>query len=392
MQQKKTPGLLMSAMSNVTFVWLALLSVFWGCAVGPNYRQPHLSVEPRWSEAPESRITAASQTEEWWLAFKDPEMDSLIERAIKGNLDLLLAQARIHEARATKRIQAASIWSELDATGSFSRTLQSQNAFEVAGSPVSASSIANQATNLFQPGFDASWEIDVFGGNRRSVESAQANLEASVYDRDDVRLTLLGDIASYYIDLRLYQKQVEIIQKNLDAQATTLKVTRDRYEEGLASGMDVAQEESQVESTASQLPSLETSCRQSIHRLGILLGEQPSALAEELSSTAPIPVAPHDMGLGMPSDLLKRRPDIRRDERKLAAAVANIGIATADLFPKFSLTGSTQLQSISASNVFSGESLLDHGANYHLANFSGRQDRRQYRQDHCAEGRSIDDL
>jgi hypothetical protein len=96
MQQKKTPGLLMSAMSNVTFVWLALLGIFWGCAVGPNYRQPHLSVEPRWSEAPESRITAASQTEEWWLAFKDPEMDSLIERAIKGNLDLLLAQARIH--------------------------------------------------------------------------------------------------------------------------------------------------------------------------------------------------------------------------------------------------------------------------------------------------------
>jgi outer membrane protein, multidrug efflux system len=192
MQQKKTPGLLMSAMSNVTFVWLALLSVFWGCAVGPNYRQPHLSVEPRWSEAPESRITAASQTEEWWLAFKDPEMDSLIERAIKGNLDLQLAQARIHEARATKRIQAASIWPELDATGSFSRTLQSQNAFEVAGSPVSASSIANQATNLYQPGFDASWEIDVFGGTRRSVESAQANLEASVYDRDDVRAYSAG--------------------------------------------------------------------------------------------------------------------------------------------------------------------------------------------------------
>jgi outer membrane protein, multidrug efflux system len=342
-----------------TVFWLAAVAV-WGCAVGPNYRAPNFPVEPRWSEAPEHSSTAASQVSDggWWLIFKDAEMTSLVERAIRANLDLRLAEARIHEARATERIQAAPLWPDLDATASFSRTLQSQNAFQSLGGSLPAGySISNQATNLYQPGFDASWEIDVFGGTRRSVESAQASLKASIYDRSDVLLTLLGEVASDYIDLRLYQKQLEVTQNNLDAQNGTLKLTRDRLEGGLASELDVAQQESQVASTASEIPTLETSCRQSIHALGILLGEQPGSLSRELSSPAPIPAATPEIPLGLPSDLLRRRPDIRRDERKLAATVSNIGVATADLFPKFSLTGVSQFQSVSVSNLFSAGSL-----------------------------------
>ena len=294
----------------------------------------------------------------WWLAFKDPELTSLVERAVKANLDLQLAEARVREARATKRIQAAPLWPELDATASYSRTLQSQNAFQSIGAPLAAGfSVSTQPTNLYQPGFDASWEIDVFGGTRRSIESAQASLQAAVYDRDDILLTLLGEVSSDYIDLRSYQKQLEVTQNNLEAQAGTLKLTRDRLEGGLASDLDVAQQEAQVATTASQIPTLETSCRQSIHRLSILLDEQPGALSGELSPSAAIPVAVPEVPVGLPSELLRRRPDIRRDERKLAAAVANIGVATADLFPKFSLTGAAQLQSVSVSNLFSQGSL-----------------------------------
>lgn len=339
---------------------LAVLGVLWGCAVGPNYRQPKIPVESGWSEAAANKNTSPSQTglDQWWLVFKDPELSSLVERAIKANLDLQLAEARIHEARATTRIEAAPLWPEFDATSSFSRTLQSQNSAQIGSTSLSAVSvISNQPMNLYQQGFDASWEIDVFGGTRRSVESAQASFEASIYDRNDVLLTLLGEVASGYIDLRSYQKQLEVTENNLAAQTGTLKLTRARYEGGLASDLDVAQQEAQVASTASQIPTLETSCRQSIHGLGILLGEQPDALSEELSSPAPIPVAPPELPLGLPSELLRRRPDIRRDEKKLAATVANIGVATADLFPKFSLTGATQLQSISVSNLLSEGSL-----------------------------------
>ena len=218
-------------------------------------------------------------------------------------------------------------------------------------------SVSNQPTNLYQPGFDASWEIDVFGGTRRSVESAQASLEASIYDRNDILLTLLGEVASDYIDLRSNQEQLQVTENNLAAQTSTLKLTRDRYEGGLASDLDVAQQEAQVASTASQIPTLEISYRQSIHGLGILLGQQPDALSEELSSRAPIPVAAAELPLGLPSELLRRRPDIRRDEKKLAATIANIGVARADLFPKFSLTGATQLQSVGVGNLFSAGSL-----------------------------------
>jgi NodT family efflux transporter outer membrane factor (OMF) lipoprotein len=269
-----------------------------------------------------------------------------------------LAEARIHEARATTRIEAAPLWPEFDATGSFSRTLQSQNSAQIGSTSLSAVSIiSNQSMNLYQQGFDASWEIDVFGGTRRSVESAQDSFEASIYDRNDVLLTLLGEVASGYIDLRSYQTQLEVTENNLAAQTGTLKLTRARYEGGLASDLDVAQQEAQVAATASKIPTLETSCRQSIHSLGTLLGEQPDALSQELSSPAPIPIAPPELPLGLPSELLRRRPDIRRDERKLAAAFANIGVATADLFPKFSLTGATQLQSISVSNLLSEGSI-----------------------------------
>jgi outer membrane protein, multidrug efflux system len=210
--------------------------------------------------------------------------------------------------------------------------------------------------DFFKTGFDAAWEIDVFGGTRRSVEAAEASVQASVEDRRDVLVTLLGDVATNYIDLRGFQRRIEVAQENLKAQQETLDLTRVRFDAGLASDLEVAQAQGQVNTTAAQIPSLQTGLKQAAYRLDVLLGAQPGTLWSELSKDMPIPALPPQAHVGLPADLLRRRPDIRRAEQQLAAATAQIGAATADLYPKFSLAGNIGLQSISASDWISAQS------------------------------------
>ena len=210
--------------------------------------------------------------------------------------------------------------------------------------------------NLFKTGFDAVWELDIFGGTRRSIEAAQATLAASIEDRHSVLVTLLGDVAKNYIDLRGLQRRLAVAQANLQAQQDTLDLTKIRFDAGLASDFDVAQAEGQVKTTAAQIPTLQTALKQTAYRIDILLGAQPGASWSELAKDAPIPALPPEARVGLPADLLRRRPDIRSAERQLAAATAQVGAATADLYPKFFLLGSIGLQSISASDWFSGPS------------------------------------
>jgi NodT family efflux transporter outer membrane factor (OMF) lipoprotein len=328
--------------------------------VGPDYQRPDVPVPARWSEAPQATPATAPPPAEWWKAFRDRELDSLIDRATRANLDLALAEARIREARADRRIAIAPLWPRVDASGSYTRSWQSENAFATspAGGQGAPGGIPSQPSNLYQIGFDAGWEIDVFGGLRRSVEAAQANLEASIYDRGDVLLTLLGEVSRNYIEVRSFQRQLDVTRRNLEAQRDTLGLTRARYQGGLASDLNVAQAEAQVSTTESEIPTLETSYKQAVHRLGVLLGAEPGALSEELAVTSPIPVAPPELPSELPSEVVRRRPDIRRAEWQLAAATAEVGVATADLFPKFSLTGTTGLESLSASDLFTGGSKL----------------------------------
>jgi len=325
-----------------------------GCAaVGPNYHVPHVDVPARWSEAPSASAPAPETPSCWWLEFEDPELNSLIDRAVAANLDLQNAEARVREARANRLVAKAPLYPSVSTTGSFTRSQLSQNA---AGTTQAAGERSIPPTNLYQAGFDVSWEIDVFGGIRRSVEAATDTLQATAYDREDVLLTLLAEVARNYIELRGFQRQLEVTRQNLDSQTDTLNLTRARYQGGLATDLDVARAEAQAETTASDLPTLEISYGQAVHRIGVLLGEDPGALADELSPNRPIPGAPSALPPGLPSDLLRQRPDIRRSERQLAAATAQIGVATADLYPKFSLSGSAGLSSISASDFFTGAS------------------------------------
>jgi outer membrane protein, multidrug efflux system len=339
---------------------ISLLLLCAGCSVGPNYRRPDLAAPTDWREAQQSGIKPQpADLTRWWAAFNDPALNSLVERAVQSNLDLRIAEGRIREARAVRAVTAAGEWPTLDASGSYMRNRISKNALSLpfsGGGGISAFPGIELDQNLYKAGFDASWEIDVFGGVRRSVEAADANIEAAVENRRDALVTLLGDVAKNYIDLRGFQRRLAVAQANLAAQLETLDLTKIRFQVGLASDLDVAQAETQVNSTAAQIPALESFLKQAAYRLDVLIGSQPGALWEELSNEKAIPALPPEVLVGLPSELLRRRPDIRSAERQLAAATAEVGAAMAELFPKFSLTGTAGLQSLSASDWFTGRS------------------------------------
>ena len=351
----------MKANLLVAGVTLSAIAIV-GCTVGPNYERPNTAVPDRYSESagalqsttrPATQPTTqavSGQIEQWWRNFQDPQLDSLVMRAIQSNLDLRAAEARIRQARAQYGIAVSSEYPAVNANSRFSRSRGSQSV----GRSSSLGSSNVSPTNLYQIGFDASWEIDVFGGGRRSIEAALGDIEASVEDRRNVLVTLLAEVAKDYIDYRGFARQVVIATQNVKAQRETLAVTRRQFEAGLktATELDVARAEALVFTTESQIPALETSLRQTAHALAILLGKEPNALIEELGTTKPIPEAViPEIPIGLPSDLLRRRPDIRRSERQLAAATARIGIAVAQLFPQFSLTGSLGMESTKFKNI-----------------------------------------
>jgi len=352
----------------------SLVVATYGCAVGPNYHPPAPAVPVHWSEALPKPPPPTRAQVQWWKTFNDPQLDSLVERAARANLGVRLAEARVREARAWRRIAAAPLWPSLDASGSYTRLWQDEDLFgplSAGGQPVL---LGQQPQNLFQAGFDASWELDVFGGTRRSIEAARADFEAAHYQREDVLRTLLAEVARNYIELRGFQKQLDVARSNLAAQRDTLQLTRARYEGGLASDLDVARAEAQVEATQSQIPALETSYKEAVHRLSVLLDEPPGALSAELAAPAPIPAAPLELPADLPSDVLRQRPDLRRAERQLAAATARVGVATADLYPKFDLVGAAGLESLSASDFFtSGSKLWSIGPSISWPIFHGGQ-------------------
>ena len=333
----------------------AFALVISGCTVGPNYVAPKTEVPAGWGELPsqssepsEFAITPTAEPlelAEWWTSFDDATLTSLIERAWQSNLDLRLAQSRVREARAQRGVVSAELFPHVDAVGSYSRSRVSENSFGgITGEPGSEG-------DLYQAGFDASWEIDVFGGVRRNIEAADADIAATIEDSRVVLVTLLAEVAQNYAQLRGVQRQIVIAQSNRASQLDTLALTQSRFEAGLSSDLDVARAEAQVRTIESQIPALQSAARQTIHTLSVLLGQSPMALAEELSAEAPIPTPEAEIAIGLPSDLLRRRPDIRRAEREIAAATARIGVATADLFPRFSITGSLGLQSTQFSDL-----------------------------------------
>jgi len=338
---------------NALYALYAAVSIFLaGCAaVGPNYHAPVTSDPKNWSEAPAGGVTSAPmQVGEWWKTFNDPELESLIERAVKANYDLRLAEARLMEARANRSHAKWDFAPTVGTSASYTKQQTSGN--------LSTNSKANTSTvsQVYDTGFDATWEIDVFGSKRRSLEEASANYGASEENRRDTLITVLGDVARNYVEVRAAQNRLAIAHENIDSQKKTIELTRARFNAHLTSELDVRQAEALLASTEATIPQFETTLKQSIHALGVLLGQPPGALLAELSKDEPIPTTPPTVPIGLPSELLRRRPDIRSAERQLAAATADIGVQTAELFPKFSLVGTAGLQSVRASDWFTAGS------------------------------------
>jgi outer membrane protein, multidrug efflux system len=376
-----------------TFLCLGLcglaLAGLTGCwAVGPDYRPPDLAAPPAWAEGQaQTKDQSAGALEDvaWWQAFGDPILDRLINQALIGNLDIAQAKARIVQARADLRVSKAGFFPSIGLTGTSatsdsgllnpasrsggsstisgntqgnSSTTETSTASTSSGtSGATSSSSGNDTTTgatstTFTAGFDATWELDIFGGQRRTYEASRATLAASVEDLRSTRLTLLGDVATYYINLRAYQEQLAITAKNAETERQNVELTRERYTLGLITQLDVAQAEGQAASTAADIPTLQSSAKECIHRLGILLGLPPGALLSLLTAPQTLPELPGQLlATGLPSELLARRPDVRKAERELAAASANIGVATAELYPKFDLTAGLGLSGLSPSSV-----------------------------------------
>lgn len=340
--------------------WVALGWLPVGCTVGPDYHAPVTPAPTTWqglaaaATAPRSVPTPGPvKLVEWWQMFRDPALSSLVNRAIAANLDLRQAQARVRQARASLGVATAGLWPTVDATGRYSRSYGGGISSGTGGAAAAGGSSGTglEARDLFQVGLDAAWELDIFGGVRRNVEATEADLQAAVEDRRDVLVSLVAEVGNDYLNLRGLQQQLAIARQNLQAQQHTAEITRKRYEAGFANGLDVANANAQVATTASQIPPLESSTQATIYSLSILLGAEPAALLRELTAAAPIPPTPPEIPVGLPSDLLRRRPDIRRAEAQLHAATARIGVATADLFPRFSLSGSLGLSGNNLSSL-----------------------------------------
>jgi len=351
-----------------------LVGLMAACTVGPDYQPPDAAVPAHFAG---TAVPAPTDIElaRWWAGFDDPMLDGLVTRALRDNLDLQTAASRIREARQQEIVAGAAAWPSVSANAQFSHTHLSQNSLgsfggiftgaggtadSVAGAGnASASGLPGFDFNTYQLEFDASWELDLFGRTRRAVEAAHDTTTASVWTGRDTQVSLVAEVADTYLALRAAQNRLEINQRDLTRQQDLLDQIRTRATSGLATGLDVRQQETAVAATASALPPLSAEVEVHLHALGVLLGEPPEALLDHAGpdgvgldalGTAP-PPRPPAIPAGLPADLLRRRPDIRAAERQLAAATANIGVAVADYYPNITLTASPALVSTALSNL-----------------------------------------
>ncbi len=322
---------------------------FTGCMkVGPDYMEPGVVPPAAW-QAPAAKSLSTKRPDPndlatWWKNLKDPLLNRYIHQAIAGNLDLRQAQARLLQARANRDISRAPLFPSVDLTGSATKSRSSENRG------------GGAETNAYSLGFDAGWEVDLFGGTRRSVEAAQAKVEASQEDLRDVLVSLLSETALNYIEIRTYQNRIQIARQNLAAQEETYSLTRARYQSGLTTELAVQQARYLVAATRAQIPDLLTGLTKASNQLAVLLGRNPGSLNSELQNRIPLPNLPSTIAVGIPADTVQRRPDIRKAERLLAAQTADIGVAESELYPSLRLSGSLGLESLSSGKLFTSAS------------------------------------
>jgi NodT family efflux transporter outer membrane factor (OMF) lipoprotein len=339
-----------SSAQRLAFVLVVLFSLallLSGCMVGPDFVKPDAQVEEGWLQQHNQEIKSEpADFSEWWTVFNDPVLDNLIEIASRQNLDLQNAGLRILEARAQLGIAVGFQYPQTQQIGGEANANQlSENAPNGAG--------ADKFFYNYQFGFDAAWEFDFWGRFRRGVESANASLYTSLADYDDILVSLIAEVARTYFDIRTFEQRLVVTRENIKLQEKSLDIAAARFQFGDTSELDVSQAKALLKQTQATIPPLEASLRQAKNALAILLGILPTEVQDILGPPKPIPTAPIEVAVGIPAELLRRRPDIRLAEFQAAVQSAQIGIAKADLYPSFSLVGSIGLQSSDKGGVLS---------------------------------------
>lgn len=338
---------------SVVWLLIAALGLNACITVGPDYARPKQDAPARWhAKLPDgltSQTASAETLARWWGTFQDPALTALIHEALANNLDVKTAISRVRQARSQGGIARSELFPKLDFSGSatheYSRAESKASAASAgAGTQSGGTVVTKNEGNAYRMGFDASWEIDVFGGLRRDVEASRRDVQAQEASFYDVLVSLTAEVATNYVTARAYQTRIDLAEKNLKMQKETLDLVESKFKADLINELAVQQARYTYENTAAAIPVLRSGLDESLNHIAILLGQAPGAVHERLAEHRPIPAAPASVAVGVPSDALRRRPDLRQAEMELAAQTARIGVAVADLYPKFYLTGSMSRQ------------------------------------------------
>jgi len=311
---------------------LAIGAVLAACAVGPNYHKPETPVDGRFVNAGEPGFAQGDIVQQYWTGFADPMLNDLVQDALLHNRDLAAAAANLRAARAARRLAGFDQYPTVNLAGGYSKNLDAQE--QLPGVP-----FQEREFDIAQAGFDGLWELDLFGRVRRNVEAARGDVGASTATLQDARVSVIAEVTRDYFVLRGLQDQLALTTRNADNQMSTLTLTRNRLEAGRGNELDTSRAEAQWQTTLASIPSLEATIATTIYRLSVLTGRQPAALSERLTPVAVTPPLPPLNAIGTPEQLLRRRPDVRVAERRLAAATARIGVAMGDLFPRVTMNG-----------------------------------------------------
>ncbi len=347
-------------------LWLLLFLL--GCAVGPDYKAPENTISDSWKG--ESTFSTSEPVTDWWDVFEDPLLTKYIHMAAENNNDILKAEANVLQARGLKQVAASSLFPQFTADWNGTKTYFSKNGpiFAIGPATGNLPGTVSPTTGLpfsvqipqIQPLYnaliDATWEVDIFGKIRRGVEAAQATIESMIEQKNDTLLTVLAEVALNYIELRGQQKLAKLIEENIHFLEENVEIIQMSLERGLVGQLNLETIEAQLSTARSTLPEVNAQIYRSIYTLSVLTGHLPEFLVDELLPEEPLPKAPHEISIGLRSDLLRRRPDIRQSERELATATANLGVAVASFYPTVTLLGDGGVQSLRLNNLFQSRS------------------------------------
>ncbi|MHC2067725.1 efflux transporter outer membrane subunit [Bremerella sp. T1] len=324
-----------------------------GCLVGPDHIDPGAPFQCEWiPPLPPGVSQSPNDSIAWWTKFDDPVLTSMIVRTAQQNLTLGQAAERIAEARALRGIVRGDLFPDIDGIGSYTRRKTSGS-----GNSFGLSNFNPPPFNFWSAGFDATWEVDIFGGVRRRLQAADADVDVAIEDHNDLLVSLQGEVGANYIQVRTLQRRIEFVERNIQLQRQSLKITEDRFAAGTVSQLDVEQAKSNLYSTEAGLPLLRQEMELAYHRLSVLMGEPPSDLSKEITPQQRFPSLPQDIAVGLPIELIRQRPDIRSAERQLAAQAARIGVAVSELYPRFTITGTFTVDTTKFNRWFTTESI-----------------------------------